>query len=243
MKIFILWSLFIVFAVSCFHKERTLNPIYSNTELNKNNQLGITLDRLHKESEGEIFTILKGLSKGIFRKLEPKDMKEAYIAMSREQGIMMYELILESKSKNIIEFGTSFGISTLYLAAGAKENGGKVITTELLKEKADIAKKNFHEAGLEKYIELREGDAMITLHETPNNIEFLLLDGWNDLYLPLLKMLEPKFKNGCIIVTDNVNFSSANDFLGYVRNNKNYKSTFLDPNNNRTEKSVWTKQE
>lgn len=235
----ILAIIIILLHLNCFHKERILNPKYSNTELNTNNYLKITLDRLHKESEGEIFTILKGLSKGIFRKLEPNDMKDAYISMSREQGIMMYELILENKAKNIIEFGTSFGISTLYLAAGAKENGGKVITTELLKEKVHVAKMNFQEARLGNYIEIREGDAMLTLRDAPEQIEFLLLDGWNDLYLPLLKILEPKFKNGCIIVTDNVNFSSANPFLEYVRNHKNYKSTYLNPNDNRTEKSIW----
>lgn len=229
----------ILFIWNCFHMERTLNPKYSNTELSTNTQLKDTLSRLHKESEREIFTILKGLSKGIFRKLEPKDMKDAYIAMSREQGIMMYELILENKSKNIIELGTSFGISTLYLAAGAKENGGKVITSELLKEKANIANKNFQEAGMDRYIELREGDAMITLIDVPSEIEFLLLDGWNDLYLPLLKILEPKFKDGCIIITDNVNFSSANSFLEYVRNHKNYHFAPLDTSNNRTEKSIW----
>ncbi len=162
--------------------------------------------------------------------------------MSREQGIRMYELILESKAKNIIEFGTSFGISTLYLGAGAKENGGKVITTELLEEKAKIAKQNFKEAKLDDYIELREGDAMQTLQDSRENIEFVLLDGWNDLYLPLLKMLEPKFKDGCIIITDNVNFSSANSFLEYVRNHKHYKSSYLDPNDNRTEKTIYKKQ-
>ena len=233
--------LLVIFIFNCTHKERVLDSKYNHTELNTNLALRYTLNRMHKESEGEIFTILKGLSNGIFRKLKPEDMRDAYIAMSREQGIQMYELILENKSKNIIEFGTSFGISTLYLGAGAKVNRGKVITTEVLKVKADVARKNFQEANLSEFIELREGDAIVTLQNAPENIEFLLLDGWNDLYLPLLKLLEPKFKDGCVVVTDNVNFSSAKPFLDYVRNHKNYQSGYLNPEDYRTEKSVWRK--
>ncbi|NRB50346.1 MAG: class I SAM-dependent methyltransferase [Saprospiraceae bacterium] len=175
-----------------------------------------TLNRLHGESSREMGKILKGLSKGIFRKLQPKDMKDTYIAISRSQGEFLYNLLVENRAKNIIEFGTSFGISTLYLAAAAKTNGGKVITTELLPEKCAVAQKNFEEAGLEDFIELREGDALQTLRHLDDSIDFLLMDGWNDLYLPLLQQLEPFFKDGTIIYTDNASFKSAKPYLDYI---------------------------
>lgn len=175
-----------------------------------------TLNRLHHDSSREMGKILKGLSKGIFRKLQPEDMKDAYIAISRKQGEFLYDLLIEQQAKNIVEFGTSFGISTIYLAAAAKENGGKVITTELLPEKCAVAQKNFEEAGLSDLIELRQGDAMQTLQHLDESIDFLLMDGWNDLYLPLLKQLEPSFKEGTIIYTDNASFRSAKPYLDYI---------------------------
>lgn len=175
-----------------------------------------TLTRLHNSASKEMGQILLGLSKGIFRKLQPKDMKNAYIAISRKQGEYLYDLLLERRAKNIIEFGASFGISTLYLAAAARKNGGKVITTELLVEKCTKAQQNFREAGLENYIELRQGNALKTLKDIDSKIDFLLLDGWNDLYLPLLILLEPHFKEGTLIYTDNASFRSAKPFLDYI---------------------------
>lgn len=205
----------------------------------KDKLIAQTLQQLHIQAKREIFTILKGLIKGIFRKLKPEDMKNAYISLSQEQGLFLYDTILKNKCKNIIEFGTSFGISTLYLAAGAKENGGKVITTEILKEKCKTALQNFAKAQTLDIIDLREGDAMKTLQNAPDDIDFLLLDGWNDLYLPILQMLEPKFKKGCIVITDNTNFPSAKPFLKYIRNNPKYKSDKVAQLASGTEYSVW----
>ena len=79
-------------------------------------------------------------------KLRPEDMKDAYIAISRNQGIFLYDFLIQQKAKHIVEFGTSFGISTLYLGAAAKVNGGQVITTELLANKCKIARANFEKA-------------------------------------------------------------------------------------------------
>ena len=186
------------------------------------------LDRMHKEANSQGLTLIKGLSKGIFRKLKPEDMKDAYIAISKSQGEWLYNLLLEKQAKHIVEFGTSFGISTLYLGAAAKANHGKVITTELLPEKAKVALHNFKEAGLEEWIELRIGDAIETLKNIDNEIDFLLLDGLNDLYLPLLKVLEPKFKKGTLIYTDNTSFKSAKPFLEYLKvNAQKYRSVHL----------------
>lgn len=190
----------------------TINKITDHRTLN-------TLNRMHSEASRQGFTIMKGLAKGIFRPLTPEDMKDAYIALSREQGEYVYDLLLQRDAKHIVEFGTSFGISTLYLGAAARETGGKAITTELLPEKCRVAQQNFEEAGLENWIELREGDALETLKDVDEGIDFLLMDGWNDLYLPLIKILEPKFKKGTLIYTDNASFPSAKPFLNYITSN------------------------
>ncbi|MEM7103979.1 MAG: class I SAM-dependent methyltransferase [Bacteroidota bacterium] len=183
-----------------------------------------TLSRLHQEAANQSLILLKGLTKGIFRKLKPEDMEEAYIPISSRQGKFIFDLLVKNQSKNIIEFGTSFGISTIYLGAAAKLTGGKVITSEILKSKCEVARQNFTEAGLSDFIEIREGDAMETLKDLPADIDFLLLDGWNDLYLPLLKMLEPKFKSGTLIYTDNATFRSAKPLLDYLRSSNRYDS-------------------
>lgn len=168
---------------------------------------------------------MKGASKAIFRKLEPEDMKDAYIAISKEQGDFIYDLLIERQAKNIIEFGTSFGISTIYLAAIAKQLGGQVITSELLASKCRIAQQNFKEAEVDQWVDLREEDAMETLKEVPDDIDFLLLDGWNELYLPLIKMLSPKIKKGALIYTDNVGFPSTKPFLNYLQSKSNKYSS------------------
>ena len=200
-----------------------------------------TLSKLHNEANGELPSILKGLSKGIFRKLKPEDMEETFIAMNREQGLLIYKLIRAAKAKHIVEFGTSFGISTIYLAAAAKETGGKVITTELLASKAEKASRHFKMADVASLIDLRVGDAMETLKDIQDGIDFLLFDGWNDLYLPLLKMLEPKLANGCSIITDNTNMASAKPFLVYVRSHDHYLSSPLKTTKGTTEFTVYLK--
>ena len=201
-----------------------------------------TLNKLHKESSSEKLTIMKGVLKGVFRELRPSDMKDAYIAITKKQGEYIYDLLIREKAKNIIEFGTSFGISTIYLGAAAKENKGHVITTELLDSKANRALQNFKDADVNSYIDLRIGDAMETLQNAPDNIDFLLLDGWNDLYLPLIKTLEPKLKKGAYIYTDNINFPGSKSFKEYIKSQpEKYKTERLSENKGGVELTEYTK--
>ena len=188
-----------------------------------------TLDRLHSEASSQGLVLAKGLAKGIFRKLRPEDMKDAYIAISRDQGLFLHDLIQERGSKSIVEFGTSLGISTIYLAEAAQQNNGHVITTELLPEKCAVAQANFEEAGLAEVIELREGDALKTLANLEEEIDLLMLDGWNDLYRPLLHLLEPNLRKGSLIYMDNANFSSSADILNYFEAIESRYKRISDP--------------
>jgi len=135
-------------------------------------------------------------------------------------------------AKNIVEFGTSYGISTLYLAAAAKKNGGRVITTEYLPHKAEAARRHFAAAGLADHIELREGDALETLQDIPGGIDFVLLDGWPNLVYPVFKLLEPKLAPRAAVAVDDVEgyTPAMQDYLDYIRNPANgYVSTTLKP--------------
>jgi predicted O-methyltransferase YrrM len=159
--------------------------------------------------------------------------QENYLAISREFGKFLYLQILSSGAENVIEFGTSFGISTIFIASALRDlGGGKVITTEFLPQKAARAEENIRKAGLSEFVELRLGDAMETLKEDlPDKIDLVLLDGAKPMYLPLLQLLEPSLKKGSVVISDNSSFSS--DYLDYVRNPKNgYISMELFENEN-----------
>ncbi|MFY7669500.1 O-methyltransferase [Tenacibaculum sp. MEBiC06402] len=184
-----------------------------------------TLDVLHNDAKNDFMRMSKGMIKSVFRPMQPDDFKDAYLPISREQGKEIRKIIVENNLKNVVEFGTSFGISTIYLADAVRITGGKVITTELLESKAIKAKKNIDDAGLSDYVEIRTGDAMETLKIFSKPIDFLFLDGWKDLYLPLFQQLEPQFRKGTLIYADNMDMSGTQNYASYVQNKKNEYNT------------------
>ena len=187
------------------------------------NQINTTINGLFEDSKFDMLNIMKGVAKSIFRPMQPLDFKDAYLSITKSQGKGLTNLIEDNKLKNIVEFGTSFGISTLYLAQGVLETGGRVITTELLESKAKKAINNFKSAGVHNLIDVRIGDAMETLKNHDEPIDLLLLDGWKDLYLPLFQMLEPNFHNGTFIYVDNAEMADSKAFLEVISKNKAYK--------------------
>jgi len=151
--------------------------------------------------------------------------KSAYLAVSRDTAQLLYMLVRSTGAREVVEFGTSFGISTLHLAAGLRDNGGgRVITTEFEPSKIQRARENFVAGGLDDLIEIREGDALQTLaHDLPGQIDIVLLDGAKSLYLPVLKLLEEHLRPGALIVADNTDKSP--DYLELVRSSaKGYTS-------------------
>ena len=148
---------------------------------------------------------------------------KAYIPVSPEGGRFLYILARSQRSQLIVEFGTSFGISTIHLAAAARDNKTcRVVSAEKHPEKVKQARKNLTDAGLAEYVEVREGDAMKTLANLDAEIDFLFLDGWKDLYLPVLRMLEPRLRAGAVVVADDLNLfpEVLKPYLEYVRNPK-----------------------
>lgn len=189
------------------------------------NQIELILNQLFKDAQNDGFKIMKSFIKSAFRDIKPIDFKDAYLSISKNQGENLAQLIKDNTLKNIVEFGTSFGISTLYLAKGALETKGSIITTEIIPSKAKKAIENFKKANVLDFIEVRIGDAMQTLenHNTP--IDLLFLDGWKDLYLPLFKMLESNFYKKTIIYVDNANMAVTETFLNTIRKNPKYQFT------------------
>jgi predicted O-methyltransferase YrrM len=164
-------------------------------------------------------------------------LKDFPLAVSRETGALLYMLARSCGARTIVEFGTSFGISTLYLAAALRDNGGGVlITTEFESSKVARARGNLTAGGLIDLVEIREGDALQTLSiDLPETIDLLLLDGAKALYPDILSLVESRLRPGALIVADNADYSP--DYLARVRSPEGgYMST---PFADEVELSMW----
>src|SRR4051794_34009744 len=144
-------------------------------------------------------------------------LKDFPLAVSRETGALLYLLARSSGARTIVEFGTSFGISTLHLAAALRDNGGgRLITSEFEPSKVARARRNLKDGGLDDLVEIREGDALQTLKkDLPDRVDLLLLDGAKALYPEILSLVEGRLRPGALVVADNADKSP--DYLAHVR--------------------------
>jgi len=135
-------------------------------------------------------------------------MKDIPLAVSPETGALLYMLARHSGATSIVEFGTSFGISTLHLAAALRDNGGgRLITSEFEPSKVARARQNLTKAGLADLVEFREGDALETLAiDLPERVDLLLLDGAKALYPDILGLVESRLRPGALVIADNADF-------------------------------------
>ncbi|PXA95787.1 methyltransferase [Nostoc sp. 3335mG] len=158
------------------------------------------------------------------------DLKDFALPVSRETGQLLYLLVRATRARSIVEFGTSFGLSTLHLAAALRDNGGgRLITSEFEPSKVAIAKANIAAGGMSDLVELREGDALETFkHDLPETIDLLLLDGAKSLYSDVLGLVENRLRSGAVIVADNADYCP--DYLERVGSVANgyYTMSFTD---------------
>ena len=148
-------------------------------------------------------------------------LKDLPLPVSRETGTLLYMLARGCGARTIVEFGTSFGISTLHLAAALRDNGGgRLITSEFESSKIARARDNLAAGGLIDLVEIREGDALKTLAiDLPDSIDLLLLDGAKALYPEILGLVESRLRAGAFIVADNADYSP--EYLACVRSPAN----------------------
>ena len=143
--------------------------------------------------------------------------KDTHLAVSPDAGKLLYMLARGSKARSIIEFGTSFGISTLHLAAALRDNGGgRLITSEFEPSKVERARHNIEAGGFSDLVELRAGDALETLaKDLPERVDLVLLDGAKSLYSRILALIEPRLSRGAWVIADNADWSPQ--YLARVR--------------------------
>ncbi|GGC01522.1 hypothetical protein GCM10011494_20140 [Novosphingobium endophyticum] len=119
---------------------------------------------------------------------------------------ILHAMIVGLGSRMIVELGTSYGYSTLFLADAARITGGKVFTLELSADKQEYARAQLAQAGLADHVEWLCGDALELLSGMTGPFDFVLVDIWKELYLPSLDLLAPKMADGGVIAADNMLF-------------------------------------
>ncbi|OWK43726.1 O-methyltransferase [Fimbriiglobus ruber] len=171
-------------------------------------------------------------------------LKDAYMPVSPDAGRFLYQLARARPDQLVVEFGMSFGLSTIHLAAGVRDAGrGRVVTTEMEPAKVRQATEHLREAGLLDRVEILAGDARETLAGLTGEIDLVLLDGWKDLYLPVLKLLEPRLRTGAFVVADDLDVMpvALRPYLEYVRDPANGYVSVEIPLGDRLEFSQWIK--
>jgi predicted O-methyltransferase YrrM len=140
--------------------------------------------------------------------LSDEDMRrrldEMLLPVGRAAGTLMNLIIKESEAKRILEVGSSYGYSTTWLAEAARATSGKVSSLELKVEKTEYARAQLARAGLNGYVEFHIGDALASLAKLPGPFDFVLIDLWKDLYVPVFDLLHPKLAQGAIVIADNM---------------------------------------
>ena len=195
------------------------------------------LDRLHQEAEIADAPLMQALvneagsreemiSQAIAA--ENRDLGQVYqgyannfLSVSPRFGRFLYMCARTSKATRIVEFGSSMGLSAIYMAAALRDmGGGRLIGTDLEPGKIARARANVDAAGLADFVEFRLGDARETLAAGVGEVDMVMLDGAFTLYLPILKLLEPQLKRGALIIGENA-FEKASSYIDYVRDPKN----------------------
>ncbi len=142
-------------------------------------------------------------------------------------GQTLHDLILKNNYKNVLEIGTSTGLSSIWMAWALSKTGGKLITIEIDKDRHQTALKNFKEAGLLPYIDARLADAHELVRELKGPFDFVFSDADKGWYTQYFKDVDPKLVVGGCFTAHNVldGFSGVDDFLEYIRSKKNYDTT------------------
>lgn len=174
-------------------------------------------------------------------------MHDKLVALDRDKARLCYLLCRASGATRVVEVGTSFGVSTIYLAAAVRENvdasggAGVVIGTEWEPTKVEAARNHLSAAGLADFVDIREGDVRETLRDVGGPVDFVLMDIWVPMAKPALELLMPQLRRGAIVIADNVTSfrHEYRDYLALVRDPSGGFQSVTLPQKGGLELSVW----
>ena len=164
-------------------------------------------------------------------------LSDKLVALDRDKAEFCYQLCRANDARRIVEVGTSYGVSTIYLAAAVRDNvratGGEgvVIGTEYESEKACAARALFEQARLNRFIDLREGDLRETLKKIDGPVDFMLVDIWPAMARPALELVTPHLRSGAIVICDNTETYRIEyeDYFTFLKNPANRFRTMTLP--------------
>jgi len=157
---------------------------------------------------------------------------EFLLSVGPATGKLLHLLATQSKAKTILEIGSSFGYSTVWLAEAARSNGGRLISLEAIAEKQAYARDQIQKAGLAAVVDFRLGDALDSLAKIDGAVDFVLLDLWKNLYIPCFDLFYPRLSSGALVVADNMIYpeavqSQAMNYRKHVRIKRDMQSVLL----------------
>jgi predicted O-methyltransferase YrrM len=167
----------------------------------------------------------------VLKRLERMAEKESLPSIGPTKGKIIAHVIEDYKPRKILEIGTLYGYSAILMGSMLpEENGGKVITIEIDKKSANIARKNIEDADLDNRVEVIVGEALGIIPKLNEKLDMVFLDGTKEQYFKYLKLVEKNLKKGAVVVADNVGIfeTSMYDYLEYVRNSGRYNSRALE---------------
>jgi predicted O-methyltransferase YrrM len=193
---------------------------------------------LHADSDAQDATL-----KAFAAQAEPPSDEELkafrsdkFVALDRDKACFCHQLCRAIDARRIVEVGTSFGVSTLYLAAAVRDNvrqggHGVVIGTEYEPRKAEAARENFRKAGLAEFIELREGDLRETLRNVEAPVDLVLMDIWIRMARPALELVAPRLRPGAVVLCDNTAIYREDyaDYFAFIEDPANGFTTMTLP--------------
>jgi predicted O-methyltransferase YrrM len=156
------------------------------------------------------------------------DRDQRYLSVSPEDGRLFRQLTEAIGARRVVEIGTSTGYSGLWFALALRTTGGKLITHEIDGERAEKARKNFKEAGVEGLVTLIEGDAHELVKQHTEPIDILFLDADKEGYLDYLKKLLPLIRPGGLVLAHNMRRPAPDPrFIEAITTDPNLDTSFV----------------
>ena len=187
------------------------------------------LERLHRTAGRQHLMVLTQLASQAGRWLFGQPLRwdvlgprlsDLSLALDPASGVFAYLLARAVGATTIVEYGTSHGVSAIYLGLAVRHNGGgRVIGTEMVQAKREVALRNVAQAGLSDIVEIRPGDAKESLADVEGPIDLLHNDGFPPDMLPVTRMLAPRMRSGAVVLAGNVALLPRDhvDYVGWMR--------------------------
>lgn len=219
-------------------KRADRNPMPAPAPSPLDQKVAAVAERLHRQSSRQLRRSLvpllwrrarmRGGQEGEDQSPEMKTwLSDKMVALDPEKAALCYQLCRSTGATRVVEAGTSYGVSTLYLASAVRDNGGgTVYGTEYEPEKAALANLHLGQAGLTDYVDVLQGDLRQTLPGLEGSIDFMLVDIWIPMALPALKAVQPRLRSGALVVCDNV-VSGAREYRDYLDHVRDPEGEFV----------------